>query len=72
MDRHEIQEIVAELDDPTELLTNLMYEVIYAVEVGDFSGIESIIDDFHELAEIRESDMESATTRNYFSENEDF
>lgn len=71
MERHEIQQILEDHDDQTELLTDLLFEVIYATEVGDFSGLESIIQDFYEFAEIRESQMEPEVTKDYFEENED-
>lgn len=72
MDRHEIREIIEEHDEPNELLTDLLFEVIYATEVGDFSGLESIIQDFYEFAEIRESQSEPETPRSFIDEDGDF
>lgn len=72
MHRHEIRAVIDEHEDPIEFLADLLHEVIYAIEVGDFTGIEEIIQDFYELAELREPGDDDNSSRGYVDEDDEF
>ncbi len=55
LDRESILEAIQELEDPEELLVDLIDEVSEALETGFFDGVEQIVADLEEICNIHEA-----------------
>ena len=55
IDREAILETIQDLEDPEELLMDLLDEVSEALDTGYFDGVDQIIADLEEIHAIRET-----------------
>ena len=51
-DREVILNALEHLEDPGELLADLIYEIINAINTGDWADLDAVIDDIEDLIEL--------------------
>lgn len=71
IEREDIKEAVQLLDDPEDLIADLIYEVTYSLESGDFMGLEEILQGIEELVEIRDSSEAVKSWREFYTDDEE-
>jgi uncharacterized protein Yka (UPF0111/DUF47 family) len=70
IDREDILEAIQQLDDPEDLVADLIYEATYSLETGDFTGLEELLQGVDEMIEIRDSTMVVKSWREFYSDEE--
>lgn len=69
-EREDIREAVELLDDPEELVSDLIYEATYSLETGDFTGLEELLQGVNELIEVRDTTEAIKSWREFYNDEE--
>ena len=71
IERSDIIEAVQDLEDPEELIADLVAEIEVMFETGDSGGLEEILQGVDEITQIRDSLQMVKSWRDFYGEEND-
>lgn len=70
IEHEDIVEAVQNIDDPEELVADLIDVITTALDTGDFTGLEDMLQGIEEMVEVRDSTEVVKSWREFYSDEE--
>jgi hypothetical protein len=71
VEREDIVDAVQMIDDPEELVADLVDAISTAFETGDFLSVEELLEGIEEMVEVRDSHELVKSWRDFYNNEED-